>query len=161
VTSRATGSAGNGITVSETSAVASWGGTNLAGGVYLVTAQANKVKVHDIIDDGTIGAFYCALTSTGGHSEIKKCIYPIVGGGWTPAWTDVRTQTYPFGYISAWADNSELLFLETPEAIALHLSKGVKVGSAVFFLIGTGIATSADINLIALSSGALQRIELP
>jgi hypothetical protein len=147
--------------VSETSSIASWSGTTLSGGVYTVQAKANRLRVTDIINDATIGALYCAVSSNGGHSEIKKIVYPIIAGAWTASWADVRSQLYPFGYVSVWADDNVLLFLETPEAISLQLSKGVKVGTTVFYLIGTGLSTSADINLIALASGALQRIELP
>jgi hypothetical protein len=161
VTARASGSAGNGIAVSESSSIASWSASTLAGGVYTATAKANKVKVTDLINDATKGIVYVAVSSDGGHSEIKKIVYPIVGGAWTASWSDVRAQLYPFGYVSVWADNDVLLYLETPLAVSLQLSKGVKVGTAVFFLIGTGLATSADINLIALASGALQRIALP
>lgn len=161
VTARAAGSAGNGIPVSESSAIAAWSASTLSGGVYTITAKANYVKVTDLIDDKTKGIVYAAVSSNGGHSEIKKIVYPIVGGAWTATWADVRAQLYPFGYVSVWADNDELLYLETPEAISLQLSKGVKVESAVFFIVGTGLATSADINLIALASGALQRIALP
>jgi hypothetical protein len=161
VRARASGSSGNGIATTETSSIAAWGAATLAGGVYTVTAKTNKVKAHDLINDSTIGAIYVALASNGGHSEIKKIVYPIIAGAWTATWSDVRTQQYPFGYISVWADNNELLFLETPEAIALQLSKGIKQGTTVWYLIGTGVITSADINLIALASGALQRIALP
>jgi hypothetical protein len=161
VTARAAGTAGNGIAVAETSSIAAWSASTLSGGVYTVTAKANYVKVTDLINDKTVGAIYAALASDGGHSEIKKIVYPIIAGAWTASWSDVRTQLYPFGYISVWADNNVLLYLETPEAIQMQLSKGTKVESAVFFLIGTGLGTSADINLIALSSGALQRIALP
>jgi len=158
---RASGAAGNGIPVAETSSVASWDASTLAGGVYTVSVQSKRVRVTDIINDATAGNMYAAVSSTGGHAEIKKIPYPKTNVTWTPAWTDVRTMVYPFGYISVWADDDELLYLETPEAITLQLTKGVKVDAAVFFLIGTGLATDATINLIALDTGALQRLVLP
>lgn len=160
-TARASGAAGNGIVVAETSSVASWDASTLAGGVYTVQAYANKVKAHDLMNDATKGVLYVAVASDGGHSEIYSITYPLIAGAWTPALTERRTMKYPFGYIGVWADNDELLYLETPEAIANQLTKGIMVGTAVFYLLGTGIESDATIHLIALVSGALQRIELP
>lgn len=161
VTARASGASGNGIAVAETSAIAAWDGATLSHGVYTTQARTGKVKVNDILNDATKGILWVCTASSGGHAEIKELPYPLTAGAWSPALTDKRTMQYPFGYIGVWGDNDELLFLETPEAITLQLAKGVLVDAAIFFLIGTGIETDATINLIALSAGALQRIELP
>lgn len=163
VQARAIGPAGNGIPVSDTSSIVTWNASTTAGGLEWggVALKIAQGKVTDLINDSTSGIIYAAVSSTLGHSEIKKFSYPLIAGAWSPAWTNARTQLFPFGYISVWADDDELLYLETPEAITMQLSKGVKVATAVFFLAGTGLATSATLTLVALSAGALQRITLP
>lgn len=151
------GTGGNGIGCTSSQAHAWWYGeggvprSDLYRGFDAGTVTVNATTITDLI--GGTDVLYAAKCSDAGVSTIKKLA--------SATWSNVRAMNEPYGYSAIWADADESLWLETPLAIATNLSKGVVLGSAVFFLIGIGDVAAPAVVMIALVAGALQRIEVP
>jgi hypothetical protein len=156
------GTGGNGIGCTSSQAHAWWYGeggvprSDLYRGFDAGTVTVNAYTVTDLI--GGTDVLYAALTSNIGFTEIRKLA--------SATWSTVRSMIVGEGggmfvYAAIWADGDESLWLETPLAIVTNLSKGVALGSAVFFLIGLGDVAAPAIAMIALAGGTLQRIEVP
>jgi hypothetical protein len=151
------GTGGNGIGCTSSQAHAWWYGEggvprdDLYRGFDGGTVPVNGTLITDLV--GGTDVLYAATASNMGVASIKKLA--------TAAWSFVRTINESYGYAAIWADGDESLWLETPLAIATNLSKGVKLGDAVFFLIGFGDVSAPTVVMIALVAGTLQRIELP
>ena len=151
------GTGGNGIVCASSQAHAWWYGEggiprdDLYRGFDAGTITVNATKITDLM--GGTDVLYAAKESSSGVATIKTLAYST--------WSNVRALSELYGYAAIWADGDESLWLETPLAIEMNLSKGTKLGTAVFFLIGIGDVAAPAIVMIALDAGTLQRIELP
>jgi hypothetical protein len=151
------GPGGNGIGCASSQAHAWWYGeggiprADLYRGFDAGTVTVNATTITDLM--GGTDVLYAAKCSGAGVSTIKKLAAAV--------WSNTRAMNESYGYAAIWADADESLWLETPLAIATNLSKGVKLGDAVFFMVGLGDVAAPAVAMIALDAGTLQRIELP
>lgn len=151
IVARVPGAAGNGINISVTGSYLSVSSPTLTGGVGGGNQLRGVAQVTDLIAGN--GVLYACTASTEGAASIKKLE--------AAAWTVVRSLNAAYGYVGIWAKGDEALVFETPSAIVQHMSKGTELGSAVFFLVGTGEATNGIITMVALKSGELQKVTVP